>query len=66
FGSVNAGLEHFAEGVRDMTECQSLYSDWLAKMLTNPVQGIDNFRQMFDLLNNGAPGMVKTFCQIFE
>ena len=40
FGSVNAGREHFAEGVRDMTECQSLYPGWLESMLTNPVNGI--------------------------
>lgn len=66
FGSVNAGKEHFAEGVRDMAQCQSMFPDWLSKMLTNPIQGIDNFRQMFDLLNNGAHGMVKTFCQISE
>lgn len=64
FGSVNAGREHFAEGVRDLTQCQSLYPGWLSKMLTHPIDGIDNFRQMFDLLNNGAPGMVKTFCEI--
>lgn len=64
FGSVNAGKEHFAEGVRDLTQCQSLYPGWLDKILTHPIDGIDNFRQMFDLLNNGAPGMVKTFCEI--
>lgn len=66
FGTVNAGREHFAEGVRDMTQCESLYPGWLASMLTNPVKGIENFRQMFDLLNTGAPGMVKTFCQVGE
>lgn len=66
FGSVNAGREHFAEGVRDMTQCQSMFPGWLESMLTNPIQGIENFHQMFDLLNNGAPGMVKTFCQISE
>lgn len=64
FGTVNAGLEHFAEGVRDLAQCESLYPGWLSKMLTHPIDGIDNFRQMFDLLNNGADGMVKTFCEI--
>lgn len=64
FGTVNAGLEHFAEGVRDLSQCESLYPGWLAKMLTHPIDGIENFRQMFDLLNNGADGMVKTFCEI--
>jgi threonine dehydrogenase-like Zn-dependent dehydrogenase len=64
FGTVNAGKEHFAEGVRDLTQCESLYPGWLESMLTHPVEGIENYRQMFDLLNDGAPGMVKTFCRI--
>ena len=64
FGSVNAGREHFAAGVKDLALCEAMYQGWLGKMLTNPISGIENFRQMFDLLNNGAPGMVKTFCQI--
>jgi glucose 1-dehydrogenase len=64
FGSVNASREHFAEGVRDMAQCESMYPGWLQSMLTNPIDGIENFRQMFDLLNNGAPGMVKTFCRV--
>lgn len=66
FGTVNAGREHFGEGVRDMTQCESLYPGWLGSMLTNPVKGIENFRQMFELLNTGAPGMVKTFCQLSD
>lgn len=66
FGTVNAGREHFAAGVKDLALCEAMYPDWLDTMLTHPVKGIENFRQMFDLLNQGAPGMVKTFCQISE
>ena len=64
FGSVNAGREHFAAGVKDLALCEALHADWLDKMLTHPIKGIENFRQMFDLLNTGAPRMVKTFCEI--
>ena len=64
FGSVNAGKEHFAAGVKDLALCEAMYPDWLDKMLTHPIKGIENFRQLFDLLNNGADGMVKTFCEI--
>lgn len=66
FGTVNAGKEHFAAGVKDLALCEAMYAGWLGKLLTHPIEGIENFRQMFDLLNNGAPRMVKTFCKISE
>jgi threonine dehydrogenase-like Zn-dependent dehydrogenase len=64
FGTVNAGREHFAAGVKDLALCEAMFPDWLDKMLTHPVNGIENFRQMFDNLNGGATAMIKTFCQI--
>ena len=66
FGTVNAGKEHFAAGVKDLALCEAMNAGWLSKMLTHPIEGIENFRQMFDYLNNGAQGMVKTFCQISQ
>ena len=66
FGTVNAGKEHFAAGVKDLALCEAMYPNWLDKMLTHPIDGIENFRQMFDILQNGAPKMVKTFCKISE
>lgn len=64
FGTVNASRENFAEGVRDLAQCEQMYPDWLDKLLTHKVEGIENFQQIFDLLDNGAKGMVKAFCQI--
>jgi glucose 1-dehydrogenase len=64
FGTVNAGREHFAAGVKDLALCEAMLPDWLDQMLTHPVEGIENFRQMFDNLNGKTPGMIKTFCQI--
>jgi threonine dehydrogenase-like Zn-dependent dehydrogenase len=64
FGTVNASRENFADGVKDLALCEAMYPDWLDKMLTHPIKGIENFRQMFDILNNGADGLVKTFCEI--
>ena len=66
FGSVNASREHFAQGVKDLALCEAMHPDWLDKMLTHPIVGIENYRQMFDNLNGGATGMIKTFCQISE
>jgi len=64
FGTVNAGREHFAAGVKDLALCEAMHPDWLDKMLTHPVNGIENFAQMFQNLNGGVPGMIKTFCEI--
>lgn len=66
FGSVNANREHFAQGVKDLALCEAMHPEWLGKMLTHPVVGIENYQQMFNNLNGGATGMIKTFCQISE
>jgi threonine dehydrogenase-like Zn-dependent dehydrogenase len=64
FGTVNASRDHFAAGVKDLALCEAMYAGWLGKLITHPINGIENFNQMFDILNNGAPRLVKTFCQI--
>ncbi|HZH34788.1 MAG TPA: glucose 1-dehydrogenase [Pyrinomonadaceae bacterium] len=66
FGTVNAGREHFAAGVKDLALCEAMHPEWLDKMLTHPVKGIENFAQMFQNLNGGAERMIKTFCQISD
>lgn len=66
FGTVNAAKEHFAAGVKDLALCEAMHPNWLSKMLTHKIEGIENFRQMFDNLNNAPPRMVKTFCQISQ
>ena len=38
---------------------------WLSKLLTHPVRGLDNYRQLFEALN-GAKGAIKVFCEIAE
>jgi glucose 1-dehydrogenase len=66
FGSVNAGRDHFAAGVKDLALCEAMHPDWLDKMLTHPIRGIENFRQIFDNLSHSTPGLVKTFCEISQ
>jgi len=55
-GTVNAGREHFEAGVRDMAQAEALYPDWLGRLLTHPVNGLENYRTLFDHLTtpNGA------------
>ncbi len=54
FGTVNANREHFQYGVQDLALCEAMYQGWLAKMLTHKIEGLENFAQAFDILNNAA------------
>lgn len=53
-GTVNANLDHFEMGVRDLALCESMYPGWLSRMLTHKVEGLENFEQIFDILYNAA------------
>ena len=62
-GTVNANREYFETGVKDMAQAESEFPGWLGKLLTHPVRGLDNYRQLFDALN-GAKGAIKVYCEI--
>jgi glucose 1-dehydrogenase len=62
-GTVNASRENFENGVRDMAHAESEYPGWLRQLLTHPVRGLDNFRELFDYLQN-PNGAIKIFCDV--
>jgi len=62
-GTVNASRENFESGVRDMAHAELEYPGWLGQLLTHPVSGLDNYRQLFDHLQN-PDGAIKIFCDI--
>jgi threonine dehydrogenase-like Zn-dependent dehydrogenase len=62
FGTVNAGREHFEEGVRDMAIAEATRPGWLARLLTHPVDGLDQYEQALSLLT--TPGVIKAYVQI--
>jgi threonine dehydrogenase-like Zn-dependent dehydrogenase len=64
-GSVNANREYFELGVRDMSQAELEYPGWLGKLLTDPVKGLDNYRELFNKLTN-PNGAIKVFCQVAE
>jgi threonine dehydrogenase-like Zn-dependent dehydrogenase len=45
-GSVNANREHFELGIKDMALGEVMYPGVLQKILTTPVNGLDNFKEM--------------------
>ena len=46
FGTVNAHREYFELGVKDFAHAEAAHKGWLGKLLTNPIQGLDNYAEM--------------------
>jgi threonine dehydrogenase-like Zn-dependent dehydrogenase len=62
-GTVSANREHFQNGLEDMALAEFKYPGWLQRLLTNRIQGLDNYLELFDTLLN-ARGAIKVFCEI--
>ncbi|MBI3360596.1 MAG: glucose 1-dehydrogenase [Chloroflexi bacterium] len=50
FGTVNANREYFEMGVQDVALAEQLWPGWLARFLTHPVKGLENYAEMMRLL----------------
>jgi len=64
-GTVNANREYFEIGVKDLAQCEAQYPGWLARLLTHPVHGLENYQQLFDQLTMGK-GAIKVYCRVAE
>jgi threonine dehydrogenase-like Zn-dependent dehydrogenase len=62
-GSVNASRDNFETGVRDMAQAEAEYPGWMARLLTDPVRGLDNYTALFDRLQN-PNGAIKIYCEV--
>jgi hypothetical protein len=62
-GTVNANREYFERGVQDMAMAEAQYAGWLSRLLTHPVEGLENYQQLIDLLTT-ARGAVKVYCNV--
>ncbi|MFO0903097.1 MAG: glucose 1-dehydrogenase [Pirellulales bacterium] len=49
-GSVNANREHFESGIKDLALGEVMYPGVIHKILTTPVDGLDNYRELMRLL----------------
>lgn len=63
FGSVNANREYFESGAKDLSQAVSEYPGWLPKLLTHPVQGLENYKQMMELLTT-AKDAIKVYVEV--
>ena len=64
-GTVNANREYFEIGVRDQAQAEAQYPGWLGRLLTHPVKGLENYRELLDKLTN-AKGAIKVFCEVAD
>jgi threonine dehydrogenase-like Zn-dependent dehydrogenase len=62
-GTVNANREYFEIGVRDLAQAEAQYPGWLGRLLTHPVRGLDNYRELIDTLTT-AKGAIKVYCEV--
>ena len=62
-GSVNANRTYFERGVQDMALAEAQYPGWLMRLLTHPVQGLDNYAEMIRLLTE-EKGAIKVFVEV--
>jgi len=60
-GTVNGNREYFEAAIRDLAMAQAQYPGWAARLLTHPVQGLDNYAQLIATLTSGK-GVIKAFC----
>ena len=61
-GTVNANRDHFEEGVRDLAVSEAENPGWLGRLLTHPINGLDEWPKAFELL--GSPGAIKVFIEV--
>jgi threonine dehydrogenase-like Zn-dependent dehydrogenase len=63
FGTVNAHREYFELGVKDFAHAESEHRGWLARLLTNPIDGLENYREMMRQLTEDRRA-VKVFVNV--
>lgn len=49
-GCVNANREHFELGIRDLAAGEAMFPGVIGRLLTHPVAGLDQYREMMRLL----------------
>lgn len=64
-GSVNANREYFESGISDLALGEVMYPGVIQKILTNPVDGLDNYGEMMRLLVEDNTAL-KVFVNVAE
>jgi threonine dehydrogenase-like Zn-dependent dehydrogenase len=62
-GSVNANREYFELGAKELAQAELEYPGWLAKLLTHPIRGPENYQDLLRPLTE-AKVAIKVFCEV--
>src|SRR5437763_2147625 len=62
-GTVNAAPADFTSGVDDLIKAEALYPGWLSKLLTTPVQGLENYDEMIRRLTEDREA-IKVYVEV--
>jgi glucose 1-dehydrogenase len=62
-GSVNANREYFEMGVKDLSDAELSYPGWLGQLLTDPVEGLENYQTLLKTLTE-VKGAIKVYCEV--
>ena len=65
FGTVNANREYFESGVKSLAQAELEYPGLIEKILTNPVEGLENYQELMRLLVEEKSAL-KVFMNIAE
>lgn len=62
-GTVNANREYFESGVKDLSAAVLEYGDWLRRLLTHRVVGLERYEELFEHLTKSKDA-IKVYCEI--
>ncbi len=62
-GTVNAAPADFRSGVDDLIKAEALFPGWLSKLLTTPVQGLENYDEMIRALTEDT-NAIKVYVEV--
>jgi threonine dehydrogenase-like Zn-dependent dehydrogenase len=62
-GTVNGNAPYFTAAVNDLARAEAQFPGWARRLLTHPVAGLENYRQLIETLLHGQ-GVIKAYCEI--
>jgi glucose 1-dehydrogenase len=62
-GTVNANREYFESGVKDLSAAVLEYGDWLNRLLTHRVVGLEQYKELFEHLTK-TKDVIKVYCEV--
>jgi threonine dehydrogenase-like Zn-dependent dehydrogenase len=62
-GTVNASGADFRSGVDDLIKAEAIFPGWLSKLLTTPISGLENYREMIRALTEDRDA-IKVYVEV--